>query len=44
MDMEEWYDNKVGAEKVWTGVEEVAWAVVLGFLRNPGEMVLFAIG
>lgn len=44
MDIEEWYDWNVGDAKVWTGVEEVFWAVILGFLRNPGEMVLFAIG
>lgn len=44
MDVGEWYDWNVGDAKVWAGVEEVAWAVVLGFLRNPGEMVLFAIG
>lgn len=44
IDMEEWYDWNVGDAKVWVGVEEVFWAVIMGYLRNPGEMVLFTIG
>ena len=44
IDMEEWYDWNVGNAKVWVGLEQAAWAMIKGFLRNPVEMVLFSIG